>query len=443
MGIGQLSDTELILVVLSLFYLSECICWLPAGAVCLVTSWRRCRFRGAAGFLQNERGGFVCGSPLPTGRTFLCPPPWLDALRALERAAANPPAAATSGAPADGGGDAAENARDGKPAAAGSAAAVSTDEQVEPVEQVESVATASGKLASAPLPSGGEADRFTRLLNHVTDIAAARARVKQYEQAISLTGSLSLGLFLIVFVGGPLLYYTAEQPILLRLAVFLGAGWLYWLLTGLSFFRAHRKLYPAARSERRRRLLMLMFSPAVAMRSRDLLARPLLAGYHPLTAAAALCRPEELSRFAREELLKLKFPLAEEQPVPAVARGELSQEECRERLVQRLEECLAAEGIDPGQLLAAPEQDPDGRSYCPRCSRQSVEPAGHCPDCVEIELLPFPPAADPSAQDDAPVGITANDAEAEARAEAGRANELATPTVTGEASVAGEGSSAG
>ena len=412
---GQLSDTELILVVLLLFYLSECVCWLPAGAVCLWTGWRRYRLRRTAGFLQNTNGGLVFSSLWPTGRLMLCPAGWLIALKKLEQPAAAPlPAASVATADTPAGDD---PKSDGTAALTGETEGASgtnsaTSDSADIPEAEGRAEEAENAALTASVAPGQPGDRFSRMLAWMTDVGAIRARVEEYEQATAMTGSLGAGLFLIVFFGGPLFYYTSEQPDLVRLAVFLGLTWLYWMLTVLFFRGGHRRLYPGETGERRRRLLMMCFSPAVAMRSRDLLARPLLTGFHPVAVATVLCRKDQLEEFGRDELLRLIHPLPEESAIPPVARGDRSENECRQLLRERLEECLREAGVDPAALLAPPVPDPDAHSYCPRCRRQSIEAAGLCPDCVAIALQPFPAVDTAAAEaeasaDDAPGEHTA------------------------------------
>ena len=73
MHFDRLSDAEIILLVLSAFYLSECVAWMREGAVWFASQLGgRCRLVLAGLSFGHERGGPVLAHFLPTGRSFLC-----------------------------------------------------------------------------------------------------------------------------------------------------------------------------------------------------------------------------------------------------------------------------------------------------------------------------------------------------------------------------------
>lgn len=331
----RLSDTELILLVLAAFYLSECFCWLPRAAVAFVSRWGGYTPRRDAGFLPNDNGALLPGSFWPAGTLFVCGDPFRSRnLRQRLNAAANLP----------------------------------TDQQRQTIDEI---------------------------ISSLTDTPAMESRYLAFQEATSLLRMVGTLLFLLIFGFAPLLYYTSRTPNAFRLWTFLALLLLYWLIAIVSHFRAHRKLYPAARSERRKRLLMTCCSPAVAMKAADALARPLFQGFHPIAVATVVCRPEESKALAIPLLRELRYPLpASEQP-----RSETEQffstplgQSFTQRLLARLLQVAASAGLTPAEIETPPPQDEGAVSYCPRCHRQFVIVRDGCDACAGLPLAAFPSA---------------------------------------------------
>jgi hypothetical protein len=154
-------------------------------------------------------------------------------------------------------------------------------------------------------------------------------------------------------------------------------------------------LFPEAGDERFTQFLVLLLAPPTAARADNLLARPLLERFHPLTAAGALCGPEEFAAFARRVLLDVHFPVLPACPVnDPVARA--AEEWSRTTWREAVEQSVRQAGLELEKLLAPPlRRSPEDRAYCPRCGEGFVTLEGACVDCGGRALHRFetrPPA---------------------------------------------------
>jgi hypothetical protein len=225
-------------------------------------------------------------------------------------------------------------------------------------------------------------------LARMTDVPAVSARVAELRKASRWLRRTTAVLFAWTFLLGPFLYYFSPgwRPLLL-LAVYLCVFALLWLLTVLQSARLRRKLLGESRGAAVRHSLVLLLSPASAMRTGESLFRRSLASYHPVAVAAALCNPRTLAAYAWPVLAALRHPLADELPTDASAKRQDAW--IRQSLAERLHDVLHGAALDP-ELLYRPEaQLGDAMAYCPRCHNQYVSAEGDCPDCAGVQLMPF------------------------------------------------------
>jgi hypothetical protein len=196
---------------------------------------------------------------------------------------------------------------------------------------------------------------------------------------------LSNGLFLFLFVLCPL--------------VIVVRGWLpaLWFLVpallaqtiaiSVLFTRIHRHLFPGANEERFKLALICTLAPVSAIRALDLLSRPLLESFHPLTAAAVLLDRQDFERFARRVWRDLKFPRLPEAPAAPPAAVETAHAFHRQ-LTTAAESLLRTKGVDPESWLKPPPTtDPTHVRYCPRCEAQFTAAATRCAECGGRPLL--------------------------------------------------------
>jgi hypothetical protein len=146
-----------------------------------------------------------------------------------------------------------------------------------------------------------------------------------------------------------------------RELLLIGVGILGFIL--VTYLRAHRRLYPEAKAERRSHAMLMGVSPLGAIRAVDHLSYRLLAEMHPLVAAMALCPRAESVRLARW------FYFAPDHNDDGLRRF------------------LEQAGLW-SDVTAPPEAGEAGATaFCPRCHAQYVRPDGTCSDCSGIDLV--------------------------------------------------------
>lgn len=189
----------------------------------------------------------------------------------------------------------------------------------------------------------------------------AAARVQEFFDAAAPVWIACNALWLFVCIVAP--------AIVFRLG--LAATWPELLIAGLTilafllvtFWWAHRTLYPNGVAERRSRTILMGVSPLGAIRAVDHLSGRLLAGVHPVVAAMVLCPRDETVRLARW----LYF-------VP-------------DRRDDGLRRLLESGGLW-SDVVAPPGSGEAGTTaFCPRCHAQYIRPEGTCSDCAGIELV--------------------------------------------------------
>jgi hypothetical protein len=380
MGLASLSDTELILLILAAFYLVECLAWVRGSVVLFSSGWRRFRPSRRSGLLGNQESGLVLAHPLPWATAFLCEA-WPGAFDAQgfwpPRQAGQPPAEPVPF----------ERMQD----------LAVRDRQVclggRTLVQAASRGHAQHFVASlrrlAETPAAERPPLIDALLAEAVSPASVRGRIDQVWSATATLRLCCVSLFVLVFLLGPLLYYsslTASQS--LRLWVYLAACGADWLLILVSHHAAHRALFPDAPAERRKRFLTMLCSPASALRSGETVGRNALAPFHPLAVAAVACSRARFEALARQTLRELRHPLASSDEPPARTEAETA---FRDSLLGHLEALLRTAGMDPETLLAPPAQDPEALSYCPRCQTQYIFPEGACEQCAGLPLSRFAP----------------------------------------------------
>jgi len=382
-----MSDLELLALVAVGLYLSECLLWVPRGHVVFRRlPFGRYRPVQPATTLGNDRAGFVPANPLPPlGQTFVCGP-WPMSLSSEAAWSFVSPTLAPVRPPQlsrfvrlD---EVREVTQDG------GLVLVNGEPFLDAGEHAAASRYAALLRTVARLPRPRRDAAIERELRRATDADAARKTVAAFGRRTAPMRMLCQVLFLLLVCVLPMMAWdarlTAWWPEYLLMLLFSLVGVLVY------FAATHRRLYPEAPGPRWRTFATMLLAPTLATRACDILSRPLLARYHPLAAAAALCDQHTFRQLARRALLDLRHPAP---PVcPDAERQELEQSS-RQRLGHALERLVAHQGLDPAELTAPlPPEDPACLSYCPRCDRQYVVADGTCADCGSLALLPFPSA---------------------------------------------------
>jgi len=386
-----MGELESLLLVLALIYLSECLVWVPRGALAF-GSWRGIGFgiRFSGSCIGNHHGGLLLSTPLPPlGTVFIVPD--------LPLSVAPAAVFAYSSACLDPAGRQWHTGRhlafeivrnvdvDGRKVLVNGEIFLKAASPFSARWLAESVR----RLRKSAEPERAAAIR--QLLNDSLDTAKLSTRWRDFQTRVRPIRFLSNSLFVYLFL--------AVAPLILRY----GFGKFgLWLLAGLLaqtvtiavlFRRAHKALYPDVGEERLKPFLTMLLAPPAAIRAPDLLARHLLEDFHPLAVAQVLCSSVRFKSFARQVLLDLHYPLLPVCPTNEPERLATEQwfrtarRQVAERFVQRA-------GLKPDELTAMPgPTERANQSYCPRCGAQFVTRTGVCVDCGGRPLQPFRQAA--------------------------------------------------
>jgi hypothetical protein len=258
---------------------------------------------------------------------------------------------------------------------------------VEAPSGVAALAIAARLKQFKDLPPKERARAIEQMLRDSLDATKARARWEELQKPLARIRLLTNSVFAFLFVIVPALIWrfglSLTWPGLLAVLLLLTTA------TAISFWRAHKRFYPAAEDERFTHFLTILLSPATTIRACDVLTRPLLEAFHPLAVAREFCAPKVFENLSRRILRELRHPALPHSPHgnPAAAAVE---REYRELLLKIAEEFLTKQQLKPDALLQAPRAEDGCRSYCPRCLAQFTSDSGVCEDCGGLPLLRLP-----------------------------------------------------
>lgn len=238
---------------------------------------------------------------------------------------------------------------------------------------------------------GYEDDAVRRALEHALDRDEAARRADRFAEVALAprVAAAALAVHLFAVAPGVALTWGLWDTWLWLLGVMVLLMW----TSSAFFFRAHRVLYPESAGERFQEAARGAFFAPASARATDYLARPLMAGLHPLAVAHAVLPVEDFRKFARRVLLDARQPALPETPRDAESAAGATEAWFRGRARAALEGFVRARGLDPEELCAPPAaRDATSRSYCPRCDTQFAVTDGVCDACggIPLRLLPVP-----------------------------------------------------
>jgi hypothetical protein len=207
--------------------------------------------------------------------------------------------------------------------------------------------------------------------------------IERFVERTALPAMVSNLLWAYMIIGIPVVIYVYgfSRIALWLLAIVLQ---LHLVIVGMAFHK-----YRTIHGVRGYSLLWhLLPSPFNSIRATDLLAKELLAEYHPFAAAAALLPKERFLSYARRSLAQIRYPRYD--PDMSTAARETDQW-FKERIIQAMERSAKKMGIDV-EGLGKPESL-DGEtgysSFCPRCHCLYEQGEGVCGDCAGTKLVPL------------------------------------------------------
>lgn len=369
-----MSDGQQFFLVLTLFYLSDCIRWAPLHAAAFQSFFLRgWTLRRPSELFGTARWGLVMSFPLPPlGNLFLAQPwpvaltregvssPTLDhpnpgfriprpesflAWDEIQSVSAERRALLVNGALL---------ARLSSPSQALHLAGLIESLRNEPGESRAAAISAAVRSSLRPLAVRRRAAHFLR---------ATR----------SLRWSENL-LFALLYGIIPLAYarWGATAPFFLILA----GGWLLMWQIALDFRQRHRRWYPGEKPARWQHLLAQVLFPPTTLRAHDELSAGYLSQFHPLAIAQALLSQAEFQQKADAVRRDASFPLPLLEAVPDPVRRNAAAFH-QDHLLPALREFF--------ERYPAPSPRPAG-SHCPRCLVEYASETESCRDCGGIKL---------------------------------------------------------
>lgn len=388
-----MTDLQILFLVLLALYGWECACWVHRGSVAYRT-WFGQRFHPAhpSRLLGNQRAGFVFAHPLPPlGTVFIT---------SQLPASLSPEAIVAFVAPSMNPGF--------RPPQSGNFYRFDDIQMVttqgnhilingEIFLRAASVGLAAhlvqqlNQLKSLPVSQHAKAIQL--LVHQALDVKAIEQRYREFQRETRSLRVLTNVLFLFLFILVPVVIWRFG---LVPCWPGLLAGLLACTTTiAVSFRRRHKQFYPHLEDERFTHFLIILLSPATAIRALDLLSRPLLEIYHPLAVARVLCTERDFCVVARNYLREINYPARPLCPRPESAAIQAEQA-MRSLLKQGVESLIKKGGQNLAELMRPPmPTDSACRSYCPRCLAQFTVTSGVCEDCGGVPLIAFAPESAP------------------------------------------------
>ena len=211
------------------------------------------------------------------------------------------------------------------------------------------------------------------------NMESAARRVKVFHRRSLWLKVVSNLQFFFLFLLLPLAI-TAFVPRILWLAIFTVVA--TSILIAVDFWSLHRELLAKAKDARFKSTLTIMLSPISAIRACDPICHDLVANYHPVAVAGAICPDAEFAALAGEHLRGSKF-------------GVFANQWYQKKLQDSIERVVRQRGLEMEQLLVPAVQTSGCVLYCPRCLAQYVTKRAECADCGYETLTAFNPNAVP------------------------------------------------
>lgn len=373
-----MSDLEVLVAVVGLFYLYESAFWVRPGCLLLAAQLpgRTARLRRTA-LLQNDHGSLLFGNLLPLGHSVLVQPwPFSVSPQAMVAYAAAAPFAERR-AP-----------RSGRLVPFDEVRTITADGRHVRVNGIPFVEAGSPPLARhladtlkrlADVPEGVRAAAINDALKQSMDADRAALRFQEFRRHSRGLLVSCLTFFVYVFLLLPGLVRFAV-PVPLWIALPLVLPQVLWIVA--VYWRAYRALHPGAESGRWRHLGIMLLSPADAMHARDTLFADVLGAFHPLAAAAILCPWPVFEELAGQVVRDQRHPLPPPCPPDASELARSTEAWFRTQLDRAIAALLRRAGVDAEQFTAVPVPEDDRcRSYCPRCLGQHELRTGTCTCC--------------------------------------------------------------
>ncbi len=148
------------------------------------------------------------------------------------------------------------------------------------------------------------------------------------------------------------------------------------------FYHTHRRQFPEERRERISEVMRFIFCPPTVFGCVNAITANLFSGFAPVVVACVVCDRAEFEQFSYRAVRSLKFSrLSIEDPVQRESLDWM-----RSTTDKCLTEFLVTAGVHIPDCLEAPAPaGVEDKSYCPLCRTQYRFTEGVCPDCgIEV-----------------------------------------------------------
>lgn len=380
-----MSEGQMLFVILSLLYLSDCLVWIGRRTVLFSSRWcQRWRSTFYSEYLGNSEGSVALLNPFPPfGSNFLGH--WIpisisptgicnfaiQTLKGTARAFQTGIVLSYD--------EVSEARTEGKYLLLNGARFAKCCT----IEQASFLAKLIKNLSSAPIHKRDHVIRETLGVQFSKDEAFMH---------LTLVNNLTSGMrwtcstfFIFLYLATPITvtaYGLTGFVIPAAIVMFVSA-----IFISIKYFRAHKALYSSHSHERLSNVLKMVLCPPQAIRAVDLLTLNAMDRFHPVLLASLFLGTDSLS-FARLVISDLIHPvshgLSDSRAMSIVSwHAAYELEECRKLL-------RAQYSMNLDDLLAPPSWDGISSVYCPRCSCQFIAHSGECPDCPGVTLVAFP-----------------------------------------------------
>jgi len=187
-------------------------------------------------------------------------------------------------------------------------------------------------------------------------------------------------IFVLIFIILPLMLYF--DLALRQYGKYLSVLLISLIINFYFYSKIHCCFFKEEREERWTTIIIMFFSPLLAIRSHDFIAKNLLWRYHPAAVGSVLLDDKIRNVFCGRIVRDLMFPIGKEGRNKIISWF-------NEQLLAQIAACLSRDYLSVDDLLKAPmPEDASIRTYCPRCLCQFTAAGGLCTDCgIELKSI--------------------------------------------------------
>lgn len=158
------------------------------------------------------------------------------------------------------------------------------------------------------------------------------------------------------------------------------------LFISVSYFYAHKVLYPSLSNDRLVNFVKMILCPPAAIRAADFLTLHAMSRFHPVLLANIIFGSHN-EVFTRAVIKDMQYPIRHDLTDPVAVSIVSWHASCE---IDACKNFLEAENSAAFRdFLTLPNREGDSSAYCPRCSCQFKNRLDECPDCPGVKLLLF------------------------------------------------------